>query len=337
MLTVNNKVKDALNDDFASLQLKSYTSVPEIYKLVRFLLPFRFSTLQKIAPGKLKSSVTDLLDYLNGKDELITYDSPESLPLWDEKDIPFYDGGKKPYIIPFLLKDKKAPAILVAPGGAYLHLAMDHEGIQIAKRFNELGFHAVVLCYRVSPSRYPCMQLDMMRSVQIMRSRAEEWGIIENKITAVGFSAGGHLVLSVNGLSDELSDLTGDLSHINAKPDALLGGYPMCDLKCEDFGITCDRIFLGKDYSEELSNKLCIKNVVNRDYPPTFLFTMENDPTVPPKTNCIELKGVLDSLGVQNELHVFSGDRHGFALADGEEAGTWVEKSVAFLKRHGKM
>ena len=331
MITMEQRLRDVRRDKEANLRLESYSSVPEINRILRLMSPFKFGTLAKMMPGNV---MKDLVDFFNGADEVIPVTDARSIVLWDEKDIPLYDGERKPYIVPFLLENKKAPTVVIAPGGAYLHVCMKHEGVDIAKRFNELGFHAIIVCYRTSPNRYPCPQLDFIRAIQTVRSKAEEWGIIENQIIAIGFSAGGHLVTSISGVHDELREMTGDLSHIDGKPNAVIGGYPMIDLKCKDFGITNDRIFLGKGYSKALSDKLSVQNLINENYPPMFLFSMKFDPLVPPETNCLVAKKVMDEKGVLNEVHIYRGHIHGFALADGLEAGEWVNQSLEFLKNN---
>ncbi len=334
MITLNHRLRDVRADKNGSMWLESYTSVPEINKLLRLMEPFKFGTLEKLAPKQFKGFFVDLVKYFNGGDNAISYDDPRSIPLWADNDIPMYNGGIKPYIVPFLLENKKAPAVVIAPGGAYLNVCMEHEGVQVAERLNELGFHAVIVNYRVSPSRFPCAQLDYIRAIQTVRNNAEKWNVIEDQIIALGFSAGGHLVTSVSGVYENLKARTGDLAHIDGRPNAVIGGYPMIDLKCEDFGITCDKIFLGKNYSEELSRKLSVQNLIDESYPPMFLFSMENDPIVPPKTNCLVAEKVMNEKCVPNEVHIYPGDRHGFVFADGEEASAWVNQSIEFLKKH---
>lgn len=334
MIKMEQRLRDVRNDKDANFWLKSYSSVPEINRLLRLLEPFKFSTIERLAPKSLKGFAKDLVGFFNGQDNVISVTDSRSVLLWDEKDIPFYDGERKPYMVPFLLENKKAPAVVIAPGGAYLNVCMGHEGVDIAKRFNELGFHAFIVCYRTSPCRYPCPQLDFIRAIQTVRNNAEKWNVIDNQIIAVGFSAGGHLVTSVSGVHDELRELTGDLSHIDGKANAVIGGYPMIDLKCKDFGITCDKIFLGEHYSEELSRKLSVQNLINENYPPMFLFSMKYDPTVPPETNCLVAEKVMNEKGVPNEVHIYRGNVHGFALAEGLEAGQWVNQSIEFLKKN---
>ena len=64
-----------------------------------------------------------------------------------------------PYLDTFLLDGAKQPlgAVLVLPGGGYTHRAL-HEGDPVARKFNELGYHAFVLQYRVKPYTAPAPQ-----------------------------------------------------------------------------------------------------------------------------------------------------------------------------------
>lgn len=335
MLTLENRFKDAKKYELSSYQLKRYTSVKQINNIFKWFMPFKFKTLVRIAPKGLKGSISDFVGFLNGNYIVIDYNDRQSLPLWEPDEIPLYDGGDKPFIVPFLLKDKKAPAVLVIPGGSYIYVSMKDEGLKTAKRLNELGFHAIVLSYRTSPSRYPCMQLDMIRAIQIMRSNADEWGIIPDQIIALGYSAGGHLAMSVNGVYDEINGLAGDLNYIDGKPNAIVSGYGMMDLKCSTLNITCDMIFLGDNYTKEESNRLCIQNLIDEDYPPVFMFSMENDPLVPPKTNCMDVLPILEKNGVPCELHIYQGNRHGFAMGEGETAEEWPIRMIEFLKKTG--
>ncbi len=85
-------------------------------------------------------------------------------------------------------------AVIVAPGGAYLMLAANHEGRQAADRLAELGVTAFVLKYRLGPTYlYPVPLDDARRAVRLVRSLAPTYGIAPNRIGMMGFSAGGHL------------------------------------------------------------------------------------------------------------------------------------------------
>ena len=83
-------------------------------------------------------------------------------------------------------------AIVIAPGGGYSILAIDHEGYDVAKWLNSIGVAGIVLKYRIPkrpehPSR-PLM--DAQRAMSVVRSKAGDWHIDPKRIGIMGFSAG---------------------------------------------------------------------------------------------------------------------------------------------------
>ena len=52
-------------------------------------------------------------------------------------------------------KNKKAPAMLILPGGGYGGICADREGEPIAVSFSALGFRCFVFCDRAQASLYP--------------------------------------------------------------------------------------------------------------------------------------------------------------------------------------
>lgn len=118
-------------------------------------------------------------------------------------------------------------AVIIAPGGAFRILAVDHEGHDLARFLAERGIAAFVLKYRVMqtdpnapppgppPSRAngaaPPTPPDMLkaasmgvadgeRAIAMVRARAAEYAIDPNRIVFTGFSAGAH-VTTYMGLS----------------------------------------------------------------------------------------------------------------------------------------
>jgi len=60
------------------------------------------------------------------------------------------DEGDKPTLTIYLPEKEKATgaAVVIFPGGGYGHLAMDHEGHQIAEWLNSIGVAGFILKYR---------------------------------------------------------------------------------------------------------------------------------------------------------------------------------------------
>ena len=58
----------------------------------------------------------------------------------------------RPSLTIYLATGNKVPTgVVVCPGGGYTHLALDHEGTQIAAWLNQRGISAFVLKYRLGP------------------------------------------------------------------------------------------------------------------------------------------------------------------------------------------
>ncbi|MEJ0000994.1 MAG: alpha/beta hydrolase [Verrucomicrobiota bacterium] len=96
--------------------------------------------------------------------------------------------------------EKPAPAIIVCPGGGYAGLAHIHEGINIAEWFLACGVAAFVFHYRLPADGYPhpTPLQDVQRAVRVVRARAAEFNVDPARLAIIGFSAGGHLVSTLD-------------------------------------------------------------------------------------------------------------------------------------------
>ncbi|MBR4598192.1 MAG: alpha/beta hydrolase, partial [Opitutales bacterium] len=88
---------------------------------------------------------------------------------------------------------KPMPAIIICPGGGYSHLAMGHEGNDIAKFLAENGTTCFVLAYRIPGNNRESALMDVQRAIRLVRKNAKKWNVDPSKIGVMGFSAGGHL------------------------------------------------------------------------------------------------------------------------------------------------
>src|SRR5271168_2388377 len=119
-------------------------------------------------------------------------------------------------------------AVIVAPGGAYLGLAGNLEGRQVADWFTARGMTAFVLKYRLGAKYlYPIPLQDAQRAVRMVRSLAAADGFSPDRIGLVGFSAGGHLAAATGTLFDAGKPDAGDpVERLSDRPDFLVLGYP---------------------------------------------------------------------------------------------------------------
>ena len=100
----------------------------------------------------------------------------------------------KPSITAYLAKSPNGTAVIICPGGSYMHLSMEKEGSDPARWLNSLGISAFVLQYRLGPKyHHPAMINDAQRAIRTVRARAAAFRIQPDRIGIWGFSAGGHL------------------------------------------------------------------------------------------------------------------------------------------------
>ena len=239
-----------------------------------------------------------------------------------------------PYLEPYLFENTGDPrgCVIVFPGGGYCNRA-PHEAGPIAERFNQMGFHAFVLQYRVAPYRYPAQQRDALRAVRLVRSRAAEWGIAPDRIATLGFSAGGHLCASTGTLYDEVDSTANDAADlVSPRPDALILCYAVIDLT-EPFGhFGSGENLLGKEgVRAPEAKRLNLETRVTADTPPSFLWHTAEDTCVNVE-NSLAFARELWKNKVAAEVHVFPHGHHGLGLAPAmRDVAQWPELAGCFL------
>jgi acetyl esterase/lipase len=115
------------------------------------------------------------------------------------------DAADQPTLTVFMPQPRHGTgsAIVIAPGGAYLGLASNLEGRQVADWFAARGVTAFVLKYRLGAKYpFPAPLLDAQRAIRLVRSEAAKYGYAADRVGIIGFSAGGHLAASAETLYD---------------------------------------------------------------------------------------------------------------------------------------
>ncbi len=242
-----------------------------------------------------------------------------------------------PQITPWIPKNGNGTAIVVAPGGGYGHLAMDHEGKQIAEWCNANGIAAFVLRYRHAPDyNHPYPHMDAQRAVRTVRARAAEWGVNPDKIGMIGFSAGGHLTATTVTQFDAGEGKSSDpIERVSSKLNFGILGYPVITMTDPYTHKGSRKNLLGKEPSAEMIEKMSAEKNVTTDTPPCFFFHTTEDKAVPVQ-NAIKLYLALVENGVPTELHAYEKGPHGLGLGK-EHAGynAWPEQCITWLKGRG--
>jgi acetyl esterase/lipase len=244
----------------------------------------------------------------------------------------------KPTLTPYLVPAGRGTgtAVVVCPGGGYLHLAMDHEGEQVARWLNSLGVEAFVLKYRLGPKYHHPVELgDAQRAIRTVRARAAEFRVMPDRVGIMGFSAGGHLASTAGTHFDAGKASDADpTERVGSRPDFLILGYPVIS-----FGPYAHkgspRALLGDNPDPKLVESLSNELQVTAQTPPTFLFHTTEDKTVPVE-NSVLFYLALRKAGVPAEMHIYERGPHGVGLAATDEAlSTWPGRLADWLRGRG--
>ena len=236
--------------------------------------------------------------------------------------------------------DSESPsaAVIICPGGSYHHLGMLHEGFASARWFSSHGFAAFVLRYRVAYNchHYPDQLEDIQMAIVYIREHAEEFNIDKNKIGAIGYSAGGHLVTMAGEFAqthNELSKL-GIKTEESLRPDFVMPIYPVVSMQ-DDIGHKWSRKsilghqwkepnatmgwrpwnFWGHAYSQSLKDEFSMELNVPDDMPPTFILACEDDPVVIYE-NSVRLDAALTEKGIPHKFVTYPKGGHGFGMKE---------------------
>lgn len=223
-------------------------------------------------------------------------------------------------------------SLIVAPGGAFRFLMMDHEGYEMARWLTGLGVTAFVLRYRLAhmpeddaemrallqrPGGGPPIQdraeegppqgdefaqaargwaeEDGRQAIRFVRGQAAAWGLDPERVGIAGFSAGGEVALGAALRHDRPS-----------RPDFAAGLYP---------GYT--------------------PTPVPSDAPPLFLAITDDDVLVGPISTA-RLYEAWHKAGRPAELHVFTRGRHGFGMRkQGLPPDAWTDLFKNWLAAQG--
>jgi acetyl esterase/lipase len=228
-------------------------------------------------------------------------------------------------------------AVIVCPGGSYTHLAMDHEGHQVAAWLNTLGVPAFVLKYRLGPRyHHPVMLEDAQRAIRYVRAHAAEFHLQADRIGIMGFSAGGHLAASTGTHFEESrADAPDPIDRADARPDFMILGYPVMSM-IEPFTHKGSRNnLLGPSPDPTLLELMSNERQVTPRTPPTFIFHTDDDQTVPVE-NSVAFFLALKKAGVPAEMHIYGHGKHGLGLAPTDPVlSTWPARLADWLRVRG--
>lgn len=195
--------------------------------------------------------------------------------------------------------------VIIAPGGAFVALAIDLEGKDVARWLQEKGIAAFVLKYRLlekTQEGIPEMDMDEVgkygiadgiQALKVVRQHAAEWGLSPDRIGLMGFSAGA-MVTSGALLQEDAA----------ARPSfaAMIYGAP--------FGVM---------------------PAIPAKLPPMFLAWAQDDAVA--LKPILKFHDALTSAGHKPEIHIFSAGGHGFGMRkQGTSSDHWIDAFYYWLE-----
>jgi acetyl esterase/lipase len=268
-----------------------------------------------------------------------------TIPLWDGE--PSSANGLSPADSPsltvFVPQSGKGngTAVVIAPGGAYINLASNLEGRQVADWFAARGITAFILKYRLGPKNpYPVPLLDAQRAIRLVRSLAMKYGIAPQRVGMVGFSAGGHLAAAAATLFDPDNSQSADpVDRLSDRPDFLVLGYPWLNaMQPNDRKLItyCAMVHpISPEDCRAFEQKYTPALHVTSRTPPAFIYSTSDDGLVPAQAS-VDFYTALNAAGVSAELHVFRHGGHGSGLGAGDPAlDQWPVLLEAWLRGQG--
>lgn len=196
-------------------------------------------------------------------------------------------------------------AIVICPGGGYTHLALDKEGKEWGKFFQNMGILAVVLKYRMPHGHYEVPIVDAEEAIRLVRRNAASWHVDSKDVGIMGSSAGGHLASIVANTAEH-----------NAKPNFQILFYPVITMMNGFTHQGSHDNFLGKGNQKRLEKRFSSDQLVTRNTPRAWIALSDDDQGVPP-SNGVNYYTELYRHDVPASLHVYPDGGHGWGSSIG--------------------
>ena len=275
--------------------------------------------------------------------------SQEVIHLWDGFDT---NGGGQVTLTPYLAeKNETGISVIVCPGGSYYWLDKVTEGEKVARwlqsngisafvlRYRTAGFWAFLLHYRYlfSGQSHPDMISDAQCALQWVRTHADNYHIDPKKVGMLGFSAGGHLVMSTvcfhnhNFVKD-----AGGVDETNLCPAFVGAIYPVVTMKEPYVHKRSRRALLTEKHQNDqtMIDSLSLELHIPKDCPPVFLVNCVDDLVVD-YHNAMLLDSALTANKIDHRYIQYKTGGHGFGANErrgSEECRQWKDLFLKWMK-----
>ncbi len=234
--------------------------------------------------------------------------------------------------------DGKSPAVVVIHGGGW-RAGNRRQHTNMIFQLAQRGYVAATISYRFAPKhRFPAQVEDAKCAVRFLRANAKKYNIDEERIGAVGASAGAHLAMML-GTMDESDGLEGEGGHADhsSKVQAVVSFFGPTDLAGDDVPTPTIPIlfeFIGgtKIKKPDAYRDASPLTYVNEGDAPMLLLQGTKDPLVP-HSQAFKMIDALTQAKVGGRAEILIGAGHGWG---GKQLQESIAETFDFLNEHLK-
>lgn len=228
----------------------------------------------------------------------------------------------KPILYAFKANSPNGYGVIILPGGGYYGVAMQREGFDVAKWFNDRGINAFVLKYRMPNKVHQIPLEDVERSYDIIKGLADEYGLDVSKVGVFGSSAGGHLAASYSIYSLN-----------KGVPAFVVLLYPAISFDMQIANVISSRKNLIGDLENghPLEIQYSLEKHVSSNTAPTFIVAAFDDKVVPLEHSLWYFNSLLKN-NVKTSLHIYPEGGHGFGMNDFKYKNDFLNDLDSWLK-----
>ena len=272
----------------------------------------------------------------------------DTIALWEGKRMPH---GSDVQLYTFRPENPNGISVIVCPGGSYHWLDREVEGFQVGEWLSDHGITAFVLTYRTAGyaevavpvrlffrgKRHPDMIMDAQRALQYLGEHAAEYGIDADRIGMMGFSAGGHLVMSAACFNEtDFLQLAGMETNVNLRPAFVVPVYPVVTMDPPYVHRRSRRGLLGDNRvaNQAMRDSLSLEKHIPDNCPPVFLINCKDDPVVRYQNSEL-LDAALTQKAIPHRYIQYETGGHGFGASDEKgspECREWRKEFLRWLK-----
>lgn len=331
--TLNSTLDEILYNERVSKKIEYIFNPIYIQNIKPFLRKMKLKNMAKVAktPWGTPFPAEGFLRCANFLVERREAGEKISIPIWRGFSDAQMQILEKVVLVPFTKPDRKnAPCVIICPGGSYNRVAFHNEGLPVAQKLCEMGYQAFILNYRVYPNLYPAPLQDLVRAIRFVRKNYEKLGVDPGNITAMGFSAGGHLCAIAGALYDCVEDETHRYDQVSGRPDKICLCYPVISFVTDEHKDSLHHL-MGDASSEDERRGLSAELIISSDYPKTYIWACEDDPVVSVRHSRM-MDEAMNGKKIDHQTHIFPSGGHGIGVAENTSARGWIEEAMDYLK-----